>query len=196
MSANVKKPPGEGEVEAISALTVRPSAVGTNDWLDEIAEILNLVTHMNHERMDAKPELKPYLMEQQLHLLQLTVHVRTLRYDVASGQPPGAPPRGPVDKGGGAVDDGPMSDRIAALEKDMAAVKTDVAVIRSNYATREDLHKEMHSMTWKVIGAAALLTGAVFFIVKAGADTHPQTQQVQQAQTSAPAPQPSAPPKK
>lgn len=77
-----------------------------------------------------------------------------------------SPPNGPVDNPPLTVDDGSMEPRITALEKDMATVKTDVAVIRSNYVTKEDLHKELHAMTWKIFGFAGLLTAAVYFIAK------------------------------
>lgn len=59
-----------------------------------------------------------------------------------------------------------LIDRVNALEKDAAAIKLDVAVIRSNYATKEDLHKELHTMTWRIFGAAGLLTAAVYFIAR------------------------------
>jgi hypothetical protein len=78
----------------------------------------------------------------------------------------GQPPRGPVDIGLGGGEDGEMDARITALEKDMATVKTDVAVVRSNYVTREDLHKELHSMTWKIFGFASMLCGVVYYIAR------------------------------
>jgi hypothetical protein len=79
-----------------------------------------------------------------------------------------------------------MEARISALEKDVAAIKTDVAVIRSNYATKEDLHKELHAATWKIVGTIALLCGAVFWMARTITPPQPAT-----AATSiaAPAPQ-------
>jgi hypothetical protein len=59
-----------------------------------------------------------------------------------------------------------MEARLTALEKDVAAIQTDVAVIRSNYATKEDLQKELHGTTWKIIGAVALLCGVVFWTAR------------------------------
>jgi hypothetical protein len=76
------------------------------------------------------------------------------------------PPRPPVDNPDTSGDDGGMEARISALEKDVAAVKTDVAVIRSNYVTKEDLHRELHGMTWRIFGFASLLAGVVFYIAK------------------------------
>lgn len=51
------------------------------------------------------------------------------------------------------------SDRIAAIERELG-------IIRSNYATKEDLHRELHSLTWKVIGAIAVLCAAVFWMAR------------------------------
>ncbi|MRW93076.1 hypothetical protein GJ699_24045 [Duganella sp. FT80W] len=68
------------------------------------------------------------------------------------------------------ADDGLMEARTSALEKDMTSVKTDVAIIRSNYATKEDLHRELHATTWKIIGAIAILTAAVFFVARYAPD--------------------------
>ncbi|NVE01253.1 hypothetical protein [Massilia sp. BJB1822] len=103
------------------------------------------------------------------------------------------PPTPPIDNDGRGGDDGRMNERITALEKfaeksgerlakieqdvaviranfapkdDLTKVVQDVAVIRSNYSTKADLHTELHTMTWKIITAAALLVAAVFFIAR------------------------------
>lgn len=77
-----------------------------------------------------------------------------------------------------------MDTRIAKLESDVHSIKTDisilktdifslktgVAVLRSNYATKENLHKEINSQTWKLVtfvcGFGGVLTAAVYFIAK------------------------------
>jgi hypothetical protein len=59
-----------------------------------------------------------------------------------------------------------MEARVRKLEDDLAAVKTDLAVMRSNYVTKEDLHRELHATTWKIIGTFAVLCGAVFWIAR------------------------------
>lgn len=59
-----------------------------------------------------------------------------------------------------------MDARIIALEKDVATIKADVAVIRSNYASKEDLHKELHATTWKIIGAIGIGFAAVFWLAR------------------------------
>lgn len=35
-----------------------------------------------------------------------------------------------------------------------------------SFATKEDLHKGLHDMTWKIIGAIAALVAAVYFIAR------------------------------
>ena len=170
--------------------STRKSAVGTNDWLDDIVGTLTSITNAYNAKFTERPELLPVFLEQQKMLVDLTIQLVTLRYDVEAGQPPAQPPNGPIDKGSGGADDGPMEARIAALEKDMSVVKTDVAVIRSNYATKEDLHKELHLTTWKIIGAIALLTAAVYFLARNGADVHSASPQTAQTQASPVAPLP------
>jgi hypothetical protein len=80
---------------------------------------------------------------------------------IGSGPPPVDPPTG-----GG--DNGAMEARVKALEDSMSLLRTDVAVVRSNYASREDLHKELGSQTWKIIGwvtgLSAGLVAAVYFV--------------------------------
>lgn len=75
------------------------------------------------------------------------------------------------------ANDRAMLSRIINLEKEMVAVRTTVEVIRSNYVTKEDLvraegalrveiHKELQLMTWRIIGVAGALVGAVYFIAR------------------------------
>lgn len=66
-----------------------------------------------------------------------------------------------------------MEERIQKLEawaekttERIAAVERELGIIRSNYATKEDLHLELHSLTWKVIGAIAVLCAAVFWMAR------------------------------
>lgn len=68
-------------------------------------------------------------------------------------------------------DNGSMETRVTNLE--VAAQDTRDRLVRiesrlenfeRNYATKEDLHKELHSMTWRIIGACALLVAMVYFI--------------------------------
>lgn len=67
-----------------------------------------------------------------------------------------------------------IAERVGKLESSMTSVMTDVAVIRSNYATREDLHKEISSQTWKFVTyttsmfvtVSSALVAASYFIAK------------------------------
>lgn len=82
-----------------------------------------------------------------------------------------------LDNGGGPPDDPRMEERIKRLEDVTAKaserivnIERDVAVLRSNYATKEDLHKEMSAQTWKLVtfvcGFGSALVAATYFIVK------------------------------
>jgi hypothetical protein len=61
-----------------------------------------------------------------------------------------------------------MDDRIDRLEQRLVAVERDVAVIRSNYVTKEDLHRELSALTWRLVtfvcGFGTALVGATYFI--------------------------------
>lgn len=59
-----------------------------------------------------------------------------------------------------------IESELAALNGEFTRVKTDIAVMRSNYATKEDLHKELHAMTWRIYGFAGGLVAAVYFIAR------------------------------
>ena len=57
-----------------------------------------------------------------------------------------------------------LEKRIDKLEQDVAEIKTSLAVMKSNYATREDLHKELGSQT-KWIAATFIGTISVALAV-------------------------------
>ena len=68
-------------------------------------------------------------------------------------------------------DNGGMETRVTKLEAAAQDTRDRLVRIESrlenferNYATKEDLHKELHSMTWRIIGACALLVAMVYFI--------------------------------
>jgi len=81
-----------------------------------------------------------------------------------------------------------MNERITAAERDLASLKTDVAVIRSNYVTKEDLQRELHDHTWRIIGPIAALTAAVFFIARNSPDPRLRTPQAAVAPATSIAP--------
>lgn len=68
-----------------------------------------------------------------------------------------------------------MDERVEKLEKlvdktieRIVSIERDVAVMRSNYATKEDLHKEMSGQTWRLVsfvcGFGTALVAATYFI--------------------------------
>lgn len=56
------------------------------------------------------------------------------------------------------------------IESRLRKLEEDVAVIRSNYVTKEDLYKAMHSQTWRVVtfvcGFNTALVGATYYIAR------------------------------
>jgi len=81
------------------------------------------------------------------------------------------------DGGGGGGYDDLMEERVKKLEESGAktaerliAIERDLAVVRSNYATKEDLHKEISAQTWKLVtfvcGFGTALVAATYFIAK------------------------------
>lgn len=81
------------------------------------------------------------------------------------------------DGGGGGGYDRPMEERVKKLEglvektvERIVNIERDMAVVRSNYATKEDLHKEINAQTWKLVtfvcGFGTALVGATYFIAK------------------------------
>ncbi|MPV65840.1 hypothetical protein [Burkholderia sp. BE17] len=74
-----------------------------------------------------------------------------------------------VDGGGGGGNDGGMESRIAALEAASLETRDRLTRIETrleSVATKADLHETLHTMTWKIIGAVAVLVGAVYYIAK------------------------------
>jgi hypothetical protein len=54
------------------------------------------------------------------------------------------------------------------IEPRLRKLEEDVAVIRSNYVTKEDLHKALHDLSWRLItfvcGFNTALVGATYYI--------------------------------
>lgn len=44
-----------------------------------------------------------------------------------------------------------VEERLTSVERRLAPVETGVAVIQANYATKEDLHREMNAQTWELV---------------------------------------------
>lgn len=67
--------------------------------------------------------------------------------------------------GGEPPDNGDMEARVAKLESASQQVLLDLAAMRSDskhYATKEDLHRELHASSWRIIGA--MLTFGTFLV--------------------------------
>lgn len=59
--------------------------------------------------------------------------------------------------------------RLDAIESRLYALEKEVALMAhtlSTFVTKDMLHRELHSLTWKIFGGAALLVAAVYFIAR------------------------------
>jgi hypothetical protein len=54
-----------------------------------------------------------------------------------------------------------MEYRVKSLENAVSQIQQNMAVVRSNYATKEDLHRELHALTWKILLAFGLIGSAI-----------------------------------
>jgi hypothetical protein len=62
-----------------------------------------------------------------------------------------------------------METRIIALEEFAAEARDRLARIETRldtFATKADLHRELHSMTWRLLGGASALVGIVYWIAR------------------------------
>lgn len=67
-------------------------------------------------------------------------------------------------------------------------MRSQLTEARLVFATKEEIHKEMNLQTWKLIGAAAALVAAVYFVSKASpiATSSPAAAQAQSASPPSP----------
>lgn len=86
--------------------------------------------------------------------------------------------KGPIGNGGGPPQDENMEARVKKLEDELLTIKTDLGIIKATHATKTDIsdikvaisasetsiHKELHALTWKLIGVAGALVAAVYFV--------------------------------
>lgn len=77
---------------------------------------------------------------------------------------PSVPTRPTGGDGGGG--DSMLEQRVGNLEKELGELRTDVAIIKSNYATKEDLHKEIAGQTKWIAGMFFAATFAVIGAIK------------------------------
>lgn len=51
---------------------------------------------------------------------------------------------------------GDMLERVKALEDKVSTMVTDIAILKETVATKESLHKELNSQTWKIVTALVI----------------------------------------
>lgn len=95
----------------------------------------------------------------------------------ATGQTGGRPRQqsslGGIDTGGSGDGGGGMLEklekRVDKLDAEVVAIGKDVAAIKATMATlatKEDMHKEMHAQTWRILGGIFVMTGLALTAVK------------------------------
>lgn len=61
-----------------------------------------------------------------------------------------------------------MKARMQRIEERLTHVETDLAIIKSNYVTKEDLHREIAFLTWRLVtfvcGFGIALVSSTYFI--------------------------------
>lgn len=61
-----------------------------------------------------------------------------------------------------------MESRVAKIENDIVGMKVDIAIIKATFASKEDLHREISALTWRLVtfvcGFGTALVGATYFI--------------------------------
>ena len=69
-----------------------------------------------------------------------------------------------------------METRVTSLENFAAETRdrlvrmeTRMDIFFDTYATKADLHKELHAMTWRLLGGASALVGIVYLVVRQSA---------------------------
>ena len=69
-----------------------------------------------------------------------------------------------------------MEARVAGLENfatetrdRLVRMETRMDIFFDTYATKADLHKELHAMMWRLLGGASALVGIVYWVVRQSA---------------------------
>ncbi|MFD2366084.1 hypothetical protein [Pseudoduganella sp. GCM10020061] len=80
-----------------------------------------------------------------------------------------------LDKDAPANNASAMESRVATIEHDIvgmkadiAEMKVDIAIIKATFASKEDMHRELSALTWRLVtfvcGFGTALVGATYFI--------------------------------
>ena len=169
MSRTTAKPEAMGYTNEKGEQIDPPRVTMNRDvWLQETASLLTQASMEMVQAMAQRPnDSGPFL-----RVFSLITHlaVDTQKLLQQQGEPPKQPP---VANGGGTSDNGPMEARVTKLEdfaqdtrERLTRIEARLDTFPAVFATKEDLHKELHSMTWRIFGACAGLVAAVYFIAK------------------------------
>ena len=73
-----------------------------------------------------------------------------------------------LDKDAPANNASAMESRVAKIEQDIVEMKVDIAIIKATFASKEDMHREISALTWRLVtfvcGFGTALVGATYFI--------------------------------
>lgn len=73
-----------------------------------------------------------------------------------------------LDKDASANNASAMESRVAKIGNDIVEMKVDIAIIKATFASKEDMHREISALTWRLVtfvcGFGTALVGATYFI--------------------------------
>lgn len=119
-----------------------PSVTQLGETLSCAARCLSIDFEMLESRLSA---VESAVTQLQIDVAQLKSDVAQLKSDLAQ-----------------------LKDDVAGLKTDMALVKATLIEYKEIFLTKEEFHKEMHKMTWRVYSWMAGLVAAVYFIARYG----------------------------
>jgi len=124
-----------------------PSVTQLGETLPCVARFLSIDLNVLESRLSA---VEAALTQLKIDVAQLKIDVAQLKVDVAQ-----------------------LKSDVTQLKNDVAGLKTDMALVKATliehkeiFLTKEEFHKEMHKMTWRVCGCMAGLVAAVYFIAR------------------------------
>jgi len=131
-----------------------PSVTQLGEALSCAARFLSMDFEVLESRLSA---VESAVTQLQIDVAQLKIDVAQLKSDVAQLKSDVAQLKGDVAQ---------LKNDVAGLKTDMALVKATLIEHKEIFLTKEEFHKEMHKMTWRIYSWMAGLVAAVYFIAR------------------------------